>query len=206
MRRNTGNGCLNRFFTTKAQGKGTGLGLAAVDGMIREHQGAIRVVSQAGKGTEFSIYLPVLTETAECAVPMAADTAPVGRLGGRVLLVDDEAIVRNIGCMILQDMGCEVITAEDGVKATEAVKDQAGRLDLIILDLVMPRMDGREAFAIIREMAPAIPVIFSSGFTNNQNLDDLLLRPHVLGFVQKPYRVSVLRELVARAMGERRPV
>jgi len=186
------------FFTTKEMGKGTGLGLAGVYAMIKDHHGAIHVYSEVSHGTVFKIYLPIISGADAVAENIERPAANL-RPGGRVLLVDDEAIIRNIGTMILEEMGCDVTVADDGAKAVQIVKNVNGHFDLVILDLIMPNMDGREAFHAIREIVPEIPVIFSSGFTNNQKLDDLLLRPGVLGFVQKPYRVTALRELVARA-------
>jgi len=191
------------FFTTKKPGKGTGLGLAAVYGMIKDHHGAIHVYSEVGRGTVFKLYLPILTQA---AVVENAPPSPSASLqaGLRVLLVDDEAIVRNIGNMILEDMGCKVVTADDGVQGVAFFKKCPEDFDLVILDAIMPNLDGREAFLAIRELDPNVPVIFSSGFTDNQNLDELLRLPQVLGFIQKPYRVSVLREMVAQAAGRRK--
>ena len=158
------------FFTTKEVGKGTGLGLATVHGILRQHKGIIEVSSEPGRGTEFRIYLPVYTgqETAAAAVggPAYAATDVRGR-GETVLVAEDDRTVRHLAVAVLEKAGFNVLSAHDGGEAVELFEKNARHITMALLDVVMPRRSGREVAKILRELRPELPVIFCSGHDFN---------------------------------------
>jgi PAS domain S-box-containing protein len=175
------------FFTTKEVGKGTGLGLSAVYGMVRDHRGAITVSSQVDEGTVFDLYFP-LKELNE-ADKTLFETIPeeIENLSGTILVVDDEDVVRDTLEKLIASLGCKVLTARDGKECVEVFTENANDIDLVILDVVMPEMDGQEAFYKIREIRPRVKVLMSSGFTRDAELETLL-KSGLHGFIQKPYK------------------
>jgi two-component system NtrC family sensor kinase len=151
------------FFTTKERGKGTGLGLSIVFGIIKQHEGSINVYSEPGRGTTFKIYLPLIDLAAE-----DAHTASEGRPSGgteTILLAEDDRDVRTLTSTVLRDFGYTVIEAVDGQDAVETFKAHADRVNLLILDVIMPKMSGKEAHDAIKALAPAAKVLFISGYT-----------------------------------------
>jgi CheY-like chemotaxis protein len=183
------------FFTTKEQGKGTGLGLAAAYGTIQDHHGAITVYSEVGEGTVFHVYLPLSAATA--AVPHP-DEAPVPG-AGTILLVEDEEILRVTGVHLLESLGYRVITAADGQEGVDCFARHRDTIDLVILDMVMPVLGGRQAFARLRELDPEVKVLLASGFTKVEDLD-ALMREGLAGFIHKPFRSVELSRVIARLL------
>ncbi len=179
------------FFTTKAQGKGTGLGLASVYGTIKHHQGSITVYSEVGKGTSFSILLPVSQE--ENKVSKEPQILKKGI--GRILLVDDEEIMRLTAQAILQDLGYEVLLADDGKQALRVFQEQGYQIDLVILDMVMPNMNGSDCFKALQEIDHNVRVILSSGFSREENVEEMK-NNGLAGFIRKPYRSADLSQIV----------
>ncbi len=188
------------FFTTKEPGKGTGLGLAMVFGIVKQHQGWIQCTSDVGEGTAFDIYLPRLP--APAAQP-AAVPAVDGVRGGRetILLADDEEVVGRLGLTILERHGYRVLTATDGAEAVDIYRRQPDAIDLVILDLAMPRLSGAEALSELRKINPAVRVLISSGYSSDEDLR-AVERAGVLGFVAKPYRPADLARRVRTALDE----
>ena len=184
------------FFTTKEVGKGTGLGLSSVYAAVQEHHGMITVYSEEGHGTVFRLYFPTHAKTGRASERRLAMAEPVGH--GTVLLVEDEPIMRTVADMILRQMGFDTLMAEDGEAGVRVFSEHHDRIRLVILDIVMPRLSGREAFFRIRAISPEVPVIFTSGFTRSCGINDLLEIPRVLGFIQKPYRKASICEMVHR--------
>ena len=154
------------FFTTKPQGKGTGLGLSTVYGTVKQHGGEIRVYSEEGEGTTFYVSLPLAIEEEQTENTTSAEI-PAG--SGTVLVVDDVDIMRITAEELLKDAGYNVITAEDGLDALHIYSAAPDSIDLVLLDLVMPRMGGRECFQELRKISPGLPVILSSGFVNSED-------------------------------------
>lgn len=189
------------FFTTKEPGKGTGLGLAMVFGIVKQHQGWIQCTSEVGQGTVFDIYLPRLAVT---AAPSAAPAALDGVRGGRetILLADDEEVVGRLGQTILERHGYRVLTAADGAEAVEIYRRQPDDIDLVILDLAMPRLSGAEALSELRTINPVVRVLISSGYSSDEDLR-AVERAGVLGFVAKPYRPADLARRVRTALDEK---
>ncbi|MDA3961882.1 MAG: PAS domain S-box protein [Planctomycetota bacterium] len=183
------------FFTTKTQGKGTGLGLAAVYGTVQQHFGMISVYSEPGAGTCFHILLPL-------APDQLKEDESDGQLcpgSGRVLVVDDEEVMRLTAKAILESLGYEVILAENGVEGLSRFKQDPDHFDLVVLDMVMPEMNGRDCFRAIRSIRPEQRVLLSSGFTREDDLAEMK-REGLLGFIRKPYHGQVLGQAVHDAL------
>jgi len=177
------------FFTTKPVGHGTGLGLAAVYGTVKDHQGSINVYSEPGLGTIFKLYLPVDYSSPECVIQN--DECIASGKSGCILVVDDEAIIRSTAQALLVSLGYEVIEASDGDEALKIFMIEKERISAILLDIVMPKMSGREVYQHIREIDHGVPVIFSSGFSSDGIVSDLM-DLGAAAFIQKPYRQSSL--------------
>jgi PAS domain S-box-containing protein len=186
------------FFTTKEPGKGTGLGLAMVFGIVQQHQGWVDCLSQVGKGTCFEVYLPRLTTTAPAPEPSHDDN---GVRGGHetILLVDDEAVVGRLGQTILERHGYRVLLAADGQQALEVYRRHQADIQLVILDLAMPRLSGPDTLRALRQLKPDVAVLISSGYSSDEDLRSVE-REGVLGFVAKPYRPADLARRVRAAL------
>lgn len=181
------------FFTTKEQGKGTGLGLATSYGIIRQHGGWIDCSSTVGEGTVFTIYLPKAADAV--VVPRAERAKPdedTQRGSETILLVDDEKVVRTVAQSVLKHHGYKTLCAEDGLVAMDYFKRGEDEIDLVLLDLTMPNLSGADTFKRIRAEFGEVPVIVCSGYA--VNLDEFEAengaRPN--GFVQKPYNIADL--------------
>ena len=184
------------FFTTKEVGKGTGLGLAAVYGTITDHLGCINIYSEPGIGTVFKIYLP-LSGGKKTVAPSADELI---RGSGGILLVDDEEILRDVGKSLLEELGYRVYLAEDGEQALEVYARDKKDISLVILDMLMPRMGGKETLVRLMDEYPDIRVLISSGFHQERTVDDLV-KLGARGFLQKPYIKQELGKAVAEALG-----
>ncbi|MBK8572773.1 MAG: transporter substrate-binding domain-containing protein [Holophagaceae bacterium] len=187
------------FFTTKATGHG--LGLSATLGILRGHHAGLRIYSEPGRGSTFKVLFPVADGVADEEGPEAA--APVTLAGLRVLLVDDEVMLRESTSEALQSLGVAVVLAADGQEAVDLVIQQGPSLDLVFMDLTMPRMDGREAFQQIRRLCPGVPVVLTSGYNEQESIQDFIGRG-LAGFLQKPYTLKALGETLQRC-ARRRP-
>ncbi|CAN5484359.1 hypothetical protein BH23VER1_BH23VER1_06540 [soil metagenome] len=195
------------FFTTKDQGKGTGLGLATCYGIVQQHDGWIDCESVLGEGTRFSIYFP-RDEGQKRRVAAAVRPEEKKIEGGHetVLLVDDEVVVRAVAESVLKHHGYKTLTASDGIEGVEAVRAFGGEISLVLLDLTMPRLSGKDTFRMIREIYPDLPVVICSGYL--LNLEQFARETgHVpSGFVQKPYQVGSLAEVVRQVIDGRQGV
>ncbi|HBB88277.1 MAG TPA: hypothetical protein DC047_11735 [Blastocatellia bacterium] len=178
------------FFTTKEVGKGTGLGLATVYGIVKQSEGSIWVYSELGTGTTFKVYLPRVDEVVE-GEELAGNRRSVPGGSETILLVEDEDLVRDLAVEILEEFGYVVITAANGEEGLRICKEFAGGIDLLISDVVMPRMSGRELAQHISVLRPETKVLFMSGYT-----DDAIVRHGILeedmAFIQKPFLPDAL--------------
>jgi len=180
------------FFTTKAPGQGTGLGLSAVYGTVQDHHGVIKVKSEVGHGTTFDIFLPVSQD--DVATPKSEERILSGN--GLILLVDDEEIIRITAQMMLEELNYKVIIAHNGREAVDIYRQRHAEINLVILDMIMPEMNGREAFTEMAKINPSIRAIISSGFSRDSSLETLM-QSGLKGFVRKPYRMSELSRIVS---------
>jgi CheY-like chemotaxis protein len=191
------------FFTTKEQGKGSGMGLAMVYGIVQAHQGAIEVESREDAGSTFRVYLPLidglrLERATRRASAAHEDLTPV-RGEGLVLVVDDEELVREMARELLVSLGYEVVLARNGLEAIDRFLEHRPRVKLVLLDLVMPRMGGRECLRALKRVDPKVRVLLSSGW-QREGLLQGALEDGALGFLSKPYPLVTLSQAVARAI------
>lgn len=182
------------FFTTKRLGRGTGLGLSTVYGIVKQHEGWITLDSEPGAGTTFRCYFPRSAESPEEA-PAAAEADRSWKGRETILLVDDEEMIRELGSQILQLQGYKVITAQDGEEAVEIFLSRRQEIALVVLDLTMPHMSGLEVLDRIREIDPAAKVILSSGYRADESHNTERLS-EASAFLPKPYRADVLTRIV----------
>jgi len=184
------------FFTTKGIGRGTGLGLAMVYGIIKGHGGVIHVYSEPGHGTTFHIHLPaseksvVKEKTVSGAILKGTET---------ILLVDDEKMVLEVSKEILESLGYRVFAAGSGQEAIGVYMEKKGRIDLVILDMIMPGMPGGETFDRLREIHPGIAVLLSSGYSVNGQAQEILDRG-CRGFLQKPFTTEILSKKIRETL------
>lgn len=183
MDKETLNRIFEPFFTTKERGRGTGLGLAMVYGVIKGHRGIINVYSEKGHGTSFSVYLPA-SRNREILEEQSAAQIEMGN--GTLLLVDDEEMILDVGSSLLDSLGYETIRAQGGVKAVEIYSRMHDRIDLVILDMIMPDMGGKETFDRLRKINPKAKVLLASGYSLNGQAREILERG-CDGFIQKPF-------------------
>jgi len=180
------------FFTTREMGRGTGLGLASVYGIIKNHDGFINVYSEKGHGTTFNIYLPVsekeITEKIE---------PPKETLTGRetILLVDDEEMILDVGKGLLEQLGYKVLTAKSGKEALDVYGSEKDRIDLVILDMIMPHMGGGETFDRLKGINPQVNTLLSTGYSMDGEAAKIIQRG-CKGFIQKPFNLIELSQKI----------
>ena len=187
------------FFTTKEMGRGTGLGLASVYGIIKSHGGYIDVCSEKEKGTTFTIYLPASEKEAIRDKEVSPETI---KGSGTILLIDDEKMILDVGCELLEELGYTVLSALSGRQALEIFQKNTDKIDLVIMDMIMPGMGGGETFDRLRNINPNIKVLLSSGYSVNGQATKILRRG-CNGFIQKPFNLNQLAEKIGKIMGKR---
>ena len=184
------------FFTTKAPGKGTGLGLASVYGTIQLLGGRIVVDSVVGRGTVFNLWIPLTDKEAQVQ-EAAPDPNEVRRRAGHILLVDDDDAVRNVGKKLLVELGCTVSTAVDGLDALDFYQEHRRDIDLVVLDMQMPNLDGQGTFRELRRMNPKVRVLLVSGMAGREEAERCL-GDGALDVLAKPFRLEDLSRAIAR--------
>jgi len=192
------------FFTTKAAGQGTGLGLSMVYGVVHAMAGRIALDSAPGKGTSITLFFPRTTAAPQPLVaPVPSHGTPIpNSLSGRtVLLIDDEPLVLRSGVRMLRALGCEVLSAPGGREGADMVRDRDGHVDLVIVDFIMPEMDGVAVIEELQQQYPAVPVILASGYTRESDrLESVRERFGAVGFLAKPYRSEDLMNLAKQLL------
>jgi PAS domain S-box-containing protein len=188
------------FFTTKEVGKGTGLGLAMVFGIVKQHRGWVQCSSAPGQGARFDIFLP----RDQGEDPTAASEPPAVPLGGRetILLVDDKAMIRDVGRAILKGYGYQVLLAEDGKEALEMYAREKDRIDLVVLDLTMPHLSGGDTLRELIHLNPNVRVLFASGYSAEAVPD--FGGENVAGFINKPFRAQELATTIRSVLDKKR--
>jgi CheY-like chemotaxis protein len=192
------------FFTTKSPGRGTGLGLSMAYGIVKQSSGFIYCTSEPGRGTAFTLYFPRQAETGRGSAGASAGAGGEGARGsGTVLVVEDEEGIRRLTLTVLAARGYEVLTAADGIEALDIAASRSGAIDLLVTDVVMPRMNGAELAARMTSLRPGIRVLFISGYAEAALAHQGRLEPGV-DLLQKPFDPATLAERVRRAL-ERSP-
>ncbi|MGB8472445.1 MAG: ATP-binding protein, partial [Candidatus Acidiferrum sp.] len=188
------------FYTTKERGKGTGLGLSVVYGVVNNHRGFVQVDSEPGYGTTFTVYLPVRSAT-------EADVERNGGIGRpsdparTIMLVEDEEMLRELGVMMMEADGYRVLAAKDGVEAVEMFESHADEIGLVVCDLGLPRLGGRDVFMRMKEIKPSVRAIVASGYLE-PNVRSEILRAGVIDTVQKPYDFRDMMERIRSIIGQ----
>ena len=198
MDRKTQEHIFEPFFTTKEMGHGTGLGLASAYGIIKGHNGYIEFDSKTGHGTTFRIYLPSSVKKSKTVVK--TDEELINGVE-TVLLVDDEKEVREVGRELLETMGYRVLTARDGKEAVNVYKMNQDKIEIVVLDMIMPKLGGGKTYDRIKEINPAVKAILSSGYSIDGKAKEILSRG-CNGFIQKPYGIKNLSRKIREVLDE----
>jgi signal transduction histidine kinase/ActR/RegA family two-component response regulator len=188
------------FFTTKT--KGHGLGMSAVQGIVRSHGGAMKLDSTTGQGTTIRVYLPASEEQVAVQATVASAAEEMAAIQGTVLLVEDDDTVRLVASKMLQSMGFRVVEACDGIEALDVFRsaDTEAPFDCVLLDLTMPRMDGVTCMREISRLRPGVPVVLSSGYNRDDDLQCLGADAVAWEFLKKPYSFETMRTVMVRAI------
>jgi PAS domain S-box-containing protein len=184
------------FFTTRRKGKGTGLGLAVVAATVQQHGGSVAVSSELGKGTLFRVYLP------PASLPQGEETSSIQDYRGAselILVVDDEDVIRESASAMLELQGYRVITAVDGRDGLRRFEEHRDEIDLVLLDMIMPELSGRDCFAEMQKIRPGVRVILCSGFSMQEDVE-AMRQSGLCGVLKKPYRKDDLAETVYRSL------
>ena len=186
------------FFTTKGQEKGTGLGLSMVYGIVKNHGGYVNVYSEPGKGSIFHLYFPPITEG---AVKEKEKTSVESATGGQetILIVDDEEIIRTMLQEVLESLGYTILLAIDGADAIQVYSQRHDDIDLVIIDMIMPKMGGKETCHELKKINPSIKVILASGFSQDKVIREVV-SACVNGFIQKPFTIRELSKKIREVL------
>ncbi|MGC8594247.1 MAG: PAS domain S-box protein [Candidatus Kryptoniota bacterium] len=188
------------FFTTKPIGKGTGLGLSIVYGIIKDHNGFIKLYSEVGRGTTFKIFFPATNK-----IPLEESTATpkeISRGNETILIIDDEETLLDLTREILENLGYKIITARGAMDGIETFRSKYSEIDLVILDMMMPEMTGREVYPVLKSIDPEVKVLLATGLSVGERVDELLAMG-VTHLVSKPYSVDDLATQVRQTIDEK---
>lgn len=189
------------FFSTKDKHKGTGLGLSVVYGIVKNHGGHVNVRSTPDRGTTFEVFLPMSGKIEKKARPIPESEASGGR--ETILIVDDEEVVRNLGQEVLNTKGYSVLLASNGLEAIEQYEKQEGKIDLVILDMIMPKIDGVETYKRLKRLNPSLKILISSGYSHDSH-DYAVFQNGIEGFIQKPYKIGELTKKVRQILDKKK--
>jgi CheY-like chemotaxis protein len=187
------------FFTTKEIGRGTGLGLASAYGIIKNHDGAIDFITEVGRGTTFYIYLPASDEKVAKPCPASTDLTAGSET---ILLVDDEKVILTVNRPMLEKLGYTVLTAEGGRKAIELFDAHHDRIDMVILDMIMPDLGGGAVFDHLKSVQPDVKVLLSTGYSISGAAEEIMARG-CAGFIQKPFNITRLSQKIREILDGR---
>jgi CheY-like chemotaxis protein len=198
MDENTLKRIFDPFFTTKDRSRGTGLGLASAYGIIKNHGGIINAHSVIGQGSTFDVYLPVSSKK---VVRKEHLNQKALKGSETILLIDDEDIVIDVGGQILERLGYRALTARSGKEAIEIYRANKNKINIVILDVIMPDMGGGETYDRLKEINPEIKVLLSSGYSINGQASEIMNRG-CNGFIQKPFNVEQLSRKIRDILGK----
>ena len=187
------------FFTTKEMGRGTGLGLASSYGIIKNHGGFINVYSEKGHGTTFNIYLPASEKEVSEEKKPSGETV---RGTETVLFVDDEDIIIEVAEELFKELGYKVLIARGGKEAVEIYEKNKDRIDMLVLDMIMPDMSGSVTYDRLKEIDPDIKVLLSSGYSINGQATEIMDRG-CNGFIQKPFKLKELSQKLREVLDKK---
>lgn len=188
------------FFTTKKVGKGTGLGLSVVYGIVKQHKGMLHVSSQPNKGTTFKIYLPAISK-ADLNKRARKKTAAIPRGSETILVVEDDRSVKNVCVRILNKLGYQVLTAENGLQAIKIFQSNHEKIDLVLMDVVMPELSGPDTYLRLQTIKPDLPVIFVTGYDVHDEMDEASrIDMKNAAVLQKPYTKRVLANRIRKLL------
>lgn len=182
------------YFTTREKGKGSGLGLAAVYGIVKSSQGAIKVLSHIGEGSTFEILFPLSYEKVEHQI-LQEQVLVKGT--GTVLVVDDEEVARIMAKALLEKLNYKVILAKNGVEALNIYKKSKKKIDIVLLDMIMPKMDGKETFWALKKIKTDCKIILASGYSKKEDVQ-VLFKAGLNGYLKKPYCISTLSKIISQ--------
>ncbi len=186
------------FFTTKVKGAGTGLGLSMVFNIIKNHQGFIDVYSEVGIGSVFNVYLPVMGR-GDVQAEITDESKDIKKGSGLILIVEDEKLIRQMTRAMLNECGYNVIVAEDGRKGIRIFEKRHGQIRAVVLDMVLPKLTGKDVFIEMKKIDPGVRVILTSGYSSDERFHELK-EMGVVEFIQKPYTLKDLSEVVDKAV------
>ncbi len=190
------------FYTTKGVGKGTGLGLSTVYGIVKSHQGHIICESELGKGTTFRLYFPVLGKAGQQLPHESEEYSRVGLGTETILVVDDETGVRKFCRELLRRFGYEVLTAGNGEEALKVFVRERGRIDLVILDLIMAGMGGKRCLEEMLKIDPEVKIVVMTGYAVDDHVTQVLERG-AKGVLNKPFRAEEMGKMIRRILDEK---
>lgn len=187
------------FFTTKEKGKGTGLGLASVYGTVMNHNGLVELQSEPGRGTTVVLYLPVADQPAASEPEATAPAEPTEKRSGRILVVEDEGLVREMICDALASLGYSATSCTNGKEAVTHYRSHFRDIDCVLLDLTMPELNGADCFRAMKAINPEIKAVITSGYTMDEEINKLL-QEGAFSFIQKPFTIHNLSDILNKAL------
>jgi signal transduction histidine kinase/ActR/RegA family two-component response regulator len=185
------------FFTTKEKGKGTGMGLAMAYGVVKNHDGFITVESELGRGSTFTLHFPAVEREVK-GDAVREESLPHGK--GTILVVDDEDFIRTFAREMLLKLGYSVLEASDGLDALTIYTGNKEKINMVILDLIMPKMGGEATFRKLKSIDPGVKVLISSGFGISEKTQEMMKDPSIVGFIQKPYNITEIAGVIKKAL------
>ncbi|MCP4600617.1 MAG: response regulator [Proteobacteria bacterium] len=200
MNRETMQMVFEPFFTTKPKGEGTGLGLSMVYGVVKNHGGAVTIKSYAGSGTTVTFFLPSLEHVEQNQTGPNRRKSDSTSCPNSVLLIDDEKIIRNSARRLLEKLGYSVLSAGSGREALKLYREEQDSISLVLLDLIMPEMDGPEIFGELQKINKEVKVLLLSGYLEDDKVKELLTNG-ALGFIQKPFDFGTLSDVLEKVLG-----
>ncbi len=192
------------YFTTKGPGEGTGLGLAVIHGIVKNHGGHITCTSELEKGTTFRVYFPAISEPSLDQPQRRAELEQIHHGNETILLVDDEDYLRDLGKRLLAKFGYTVLTAPNGETALKIFREKGKHISLIILDLIMPGIGGKNCLDLILKEDPSARVIIASGYSVDGSTKKELASI-TKGFISKPFELSQMLSIVRKTLDEKAP-